>query len=474
MRSAARLIHAELTENTASIRYFRKLGSWPTTRVRHTAWDAYAETLSRMRRAESFQTIQRGYSQLDGIVYLATTGAEGEEPLPASVVDEILEVAIGEIARALQEAGALAGIDAEALRDQTDAMMSPALPEANGGARVAPLALVPPSVQDAIARVGTDSQRDAARSTLETMQALETAPAKAVVGTPDRKVYDAGGSGSLHDIPIARAEGDPPTSDPAVDEGYDCLGAFYDFFAAIFGRDSIDGRGQPLELVVHYEKNFTNTFWIGGEDRLVAGDGDGEQFVRPTKAVELIARGLSFGVVNHDARLLYQGQSGALVDSLSCVFGVLVKQHKLGQAVEQADWLLGADALGPKSSLRAFTSMAAPGTAYDGDPQPAHMKDYVKTEQDQGGIHINSGIPNHAFYRVATALGGFAWERAGRVWYEAMRDPGVSGKAGFRRFARATVEAAARLYGESSEEVEGVRTGWGAVGVKPSQPKARL
>jgi Zn-dependent metalloprotease len=114
--------------------------------------------------------------------------------------------------------------------------------------------------------------------------------------------------------------------------------------------------------------------------------------------------------------------------------------------------------------------MKAPGTAYDDpvlgkDPQPAHMSAFVNTFQDNGGVHINSGIPNHAFYLAATKIGGFAWEKAGRIWYETLRHPQLRSNWGFTRFARLTVTVAGQLLGESSTEQHAVRDAWGAVGV---------
>ena len=116
--------------------------------------------------------------------------------------------------------------------------------------------------------------------------------------------------------------------------------------------------------------------------------------------------------------------------------------------------------------------MKAPGTAYDDpvlgkDPQPAHMKDYVRTTDDNGGVHINSGIPNHAFYLAAIAIGGNAWEAAGRIWYETLRDPKLKANANFAAFARLTVKTASRLYKAKGKEVDrrhpGVESGGGAV-----------
>jgi Zn-dependent metalloprotease len=117
--------------------------------------------------------------------------------------------------------------------------------------------------------------------------------------------------------------------------------------------------------------------------------------------------------------------------------------------------------------------MAAPGTAFDDpilgkDRQPAHMKDYVVTSEDNGGVHINSGIPSHAFYTAAMELGGPAWEVAGRVWYGAVQHPVVTARTDFAEFAGVTLDVAARRYGTNSDAVNAVRTGWAKVGVQPA------
>jgi Zn-dependent metalloprotease len=93
------------------------------------------------------------------------------------------------------------------------------------------------------------------------------------------------------------------------------------------------------------------------------------------------------------------------------------------------------------------------------------MKDYVRTYEDNGGVHINSGIPNHAFYQVAIQLGGHAWEKAGRIWYETLRDSRLKPHYGFKRFARLTVTNAGKLYGAGSGEEQAVRKGWDQVGI---------
>ena len=171
---------------------------------------------------------------------------------------------------------------------------------------------------------------------------------------------------------------------------------------------------------MHYGRGYDNAFWDGTQ--MVFGDGDGTVFNRFTIAVDVIGHELTHGVTEHTAALVYQGQSGALNESISDVFGSLVKQQALGQDAAAADWLIGAGLFTAQVKGVALRSMKAPGTAYDDpqlgkDPQPATMADYVETTDDNGGVHLNSGIPNHAFYLAATAIGGHAWEvrRAGLV-----------------------------------------------------------
>src|SRR5436305_12714928 len=119
--------------------------------------------------------------------------------------------------------------------------------------------------------------------------------------------------------------------------------------------------------------------------------------------------------------------------------------------------------------------MKNPGTAYGypgldpllgRDPQPAHMDQYVETRKDNGGVHINSGIPNRAFYLVATKIGGYAWKQAGRIWYETLRDPRLRATTTFDSFAYLTVDTAERLYGHSSDEAYKVRDAWAEVGIR--------
>ena len=113
--------------------------------------------------------------------------------------------------------------------------------------------------------------------------------------------------------------------------------------------------------------------------------------------------------------------------------------------------------------------MREPGTAYDDpqigrDLQVGSMVDYVATDTDNGGVHINSGIPNHAFYLLATGLGGNAWERAGRIWYDVLTGGDLTTTADFAAFAAATVSAAEARFGDGAERTA-VLSAWSQVGV---------
>ncbi|MDQ1628414.1 MAG: hypothetical protein QOI54_2158 [Actinomycetota bacterium] len=335
--------------------------------------------------------------------------------------------------------------------------------------------IVPPVILEQIARRGSEPQReralralglDALHRSLRTGAPPRPAPAPAGPGdSPQRTVSTADGGETLPGRAV-RSEGEPPSDDVAVDEAYDGLGATYALYREVYGRRSIDDAGQPLPATVHYGVDYDNAFWNG--TRMVFGDGDGDLFNRFTVAVDVIGHELTHGVTEHEAALVYEGQSGALNESVSDVFGSLVKQRALRQSAEEADWLIGAGLFTARVSGQALRSMRAPGTAYDDpvlgvDPQPAHLRDYVDTTGDNGGVHTNSGIPNHAFYLAATALAGHAWQVAGRIWYAALRDDALPASADFAGFAAGTVRAAAAGFGAA--EAAAVGDAWAAVGV---------
>ncbi|MFJ9771905.1 M4 family metallopeptidase [Kitasatospora sp. NPDC101157] len=331
-------------------------------------------------------------------------------------------------------------------------------------------AIVPPYVLDRLAEAGHEpAVRSLALDTAHRAARLAAPPPAAGAPGLNRVISDAGHGQRLPGRTV-RTEGHAPVTDASVNHAYDGLGDTFTLYSQVFGRDSIDGRGLRLDASVHYGRNYDNAFWNGR--RMVFGDGDGQIFGDFTACVDVIGHELTHGVTQFTANLEYRDQPGALNESVSDVFGSLVKQYALHQSAADADWLIGAGLLAPGIQGVALRSMRAPGTAYDDprlgkDPQPAHMRDYVDTTEDNGGVHINSGIPNHAFYLLATALGGQAWDRAGRIWYDALTGGGLSTTADFTAFARATVAAAKARYPDESSIADTVTASWAQVGVSP-------
>jgi Zn-dependent metalloprotease len=263
--------------------------------------------------------------------------------------------------------------------------------------------------------------------------------------------------------------GNPKKSgDIAVKEAYKGAGSTYDMFKSVYDRSSIDDRDMCLKSTVHYGVDYANAFWDGTQ--MVYGDGDGDLFNRFTIAIDVIAHELSHGITENEAGLEYHDQPGALNESMSDVFGSLVRQKAKKQTVDKADWLIGAGLFTKKVRGKAIRSMKEPGTAYDDpvlgkDPQPGSMKDYVKTGDDNGGVHINSGIPNRAFCIAAMEIGGYAWEKTGMIWYIALRDR-LRPNSSFQTAANTTFSIAGELYGNGSDEQLAVKKGWTDVGVK--------
>ena len=351
--------------------------------------------------------------------------------------------------------------------------------------------ILPPHILLNLARNGNEQERDfalrtlsldntfrSARSTHALMGGLKPVMASATAATTSptvqRTIFDDRHTQTLPGTTV-RSEGQPPVQDTAVNQAYDGLGDTFNLYLEVYHRNSIDNAGLPLKATVHYGTSFDNAFWDGQE--MVFGDGDNTIFTGFTGSIDVIGHELTHGVTGSEANLIYQGQPGALNESISDVFGSLVKQHTLNQTADKADWLIGAGILAKGIKGVALRSMKAPGTAYDDpklgkDPQPADMAHYLKTSDDSGGVHINSGIPNHAFFLVASAIGGNAWERAGQIWYDTLTDHRLKANANFAAFANLTILNAGARYGAGGTEQKATQDAWAKVGVLKTPKKA--
>ncbi len=287
------------------------------------------------------------------------------------------------------------------------------------------------------------------------------------------RVFDVK-NGHEDDLPGEILKDPTKSKDPAAKEAFTGADATYSLYSDIYGRASIDDLAMCIDSSVHFMEDYDNAFWNG--QQMVFGDGDGTYFNRFTIAIDVIGHELTHGVTEYEAGLVYSGQPGALNEHFSDVFGILVKQRIRKETAEKSNWLIGEGLFTKKVKGKALRSMKEPGTAYDDptigrDPQPGHMRDYqklpVSEDYDYGGVHINSGIPNRAFYITATEIGGYAWEKAGKIWYNTLIN-GLRSRSGFPTAAKRTYQIAGLLFGDGSKEQKAVKKGWTDVGVKIS------
>lgn len=334
---------------------------------------------------------------------------------------------------------------------------------------------VPPYLLQRIAEVADDpsilAQPDPCLRTLELDARLRdqrartggprtTAVAPATTGAA-WQVHDAENGTELPGTLVLTVGDDDPGTDAGVTEAAHGVDASLRLAKEVYGRDSYDGSGATVVATVHYGRQYVNAFWDGTQ--LVFGDGDGAVFDRFTRPVDVLGHEFAHGIVEHTAGLVYQDQPGALNESMADVFAICLSHWLSGVGVDDADWLIGADLFLPGVQARALRDMEAPGTAYDDpalgkDPQVGSMADYVETSDDNGGVHLNSGIPNRAFVLAARAVGGTSWDGAGRIWMSALDGPDVGPRTDFAGFAAATIAAA----GEHADAVAGA---WREVGV---------
>ncbi|OHE91330.1 hypothetical protein CORC01_13359 [Colletotrichum orchidophilum] len=284
-----------------------------------------------------------------------------------------------------------------------------------------------------------------------------------------RAVYDAKNTENESKLPgdVVRVEGQKAVDDKAVNDAFDNIGEVLKMYKEKFSWTSIDNKNMHVISSVHFGQKYENAFWDPERMQMVFGDG-GEFLNNFTGTIDVIGHELTHAVTEHTSPLDYQGMSGALNEHVSDVFGIIVKQIVEKETAEDADWLIGEGCIMPGVKGVALRSMKEPGTAYDDprfgkDPQPANFKDYVPTFEDNGGVHIYSGIPNRAFYLVAKAFGGFSYEKAGPIWWKTMNSGRVPTKCTFIQFADVTTEVAEELFGDEAGKI--VRDAWNEVGV---------
>ncbi len=336
---------------------------------------------------------------------------------------------------------------------------------------------VPPDILEKLAKSTDKRLRDIGIAGIEMSSAarssravFSTMPFMSAIPSPAAKkyrlVYNLGHEEGPLPGKLVRTEGDGPVKDDAVNEAYDFSGVTYDCYEELFQRNSIDDNGMTLISSVHLGREVPNAFWNG--EQMLYGDGDGEVWLRFTSSLEVVAHELTHGITMYESNLVYRNEPGALNESFSDVMGAIVEQWHKKQGVKEASWLIGDELVGPTLGIKAIRQFME-GPAYENarelgtDPQRKHMKDKYTGSRDYGGVHINSGIPNHAFYCVAMALGGNSWDKAGPIWYETLRN--LRRYSSFQDCADMTFQVAGTKYGQGSPEQEAVKEAWYAVGI---------
>ncbi len=230
----------------------------------------------------------------------------------------------------------------------------------------------------------------------------------------------------------------------------------YDYFKNTFGRNSINGKGGTIISVINVSDDngggMDNAYWNG---QLMAY-GNGKLDFKPLAGgLDVGGHEMTHGVVQNTANLEYKGQSGAINESMADVFGCMM---------DRTDWLLGEDVVKlssfPSGALRSLQDPHNGGNQLGDDGyQPKKMSEYYTGSQDNGGVHINSGIPNHAYYLLATNI---TREKAEQIFYKALTTY-LTKTSQFKDLRLATVQAAKDLY--SITEASAVAAAFDAVGI---------
>lgn len=248
----------------------------------------------------------------------------------------------------------------------------------------------------------------------------------------------------------------------AAVDAHTYAGIVFDYYKSKHARTSLNGA-TTMESTAHFGTAYDNAFWDGRGMTY----GDGGELFRPLSAgLDVVAHEFTHGVTEAESNLVYQGQSGALNEAVSDIFGAFVEHAAKPDPAK--NWLMGeAITKGLQGGvMRDFKNPAS-------GQQPAHMSNYRNTQQDNGGVHINSGIINHAAFLMTVGGSnsvsktevkfGIGWERAEKVWYRAATQYFTS-NTNFAQAAQGVMQAAKDVQLTPNEQ-NIVECAWKAVGI---------
>jgi Zn-dependent metalloprotease len=238
-------------------------------------------------------------------------------------------------------------------------------------------------------------------------------------------------------------------TDPDIARAYANAVKVDEFMRTQLGRNGWDDKGSPIRIVVHAPNEdgtprMNNAYWDGLTKRIYLGDGDGEVFTPLGGALDVLVHEATHAIVDAEVNLRYEGQQGGINESWSDVLATLA---------DPDDWLIGEDVFTPGQPGDSIRDLERPRFGH-----VSQLPDGSMIEP-----HDYSGIPSLAAVRVAEGVGR---EQMGRIWYSALVDH-LDSRAGFAGAARATLDAAAELFGPTSTQVSTVLDAWKSVGVDP-------
>ncbi|MDX7987092.1 M4 family metallopeptidase [Xenorhabdus sp. 12] len=292
----------------------------------------------------------------------------------------------------------------------------------------------------------------------------------------NRSIYDCKNK-PYQGTELILKEGQYPSKDQSANEVYEHLGNIDNFYKKVFGRNSIDNRGFKIVANVHFDIEYETAFWSIDKKQIFYGEGDAssdrQDFYSFTSCIDVSAHAFAHGMIQYESKLNYAFETGALCESIADVFAIMVRQYINEEKSDESRWLLGRELLAtslnpPNYSYLGMRSLKTPGQANICDLQVAHMDDYRVLPEvfDNGGVHINSGIPNKAFYLLATALGGYSWNIAGKIWYNALVGSNLTSSTTFKDFAYITVSRTRDKFGQRFANI--VADSWSQVGIHVS------
>ncbi|MCP4123940.1 MAG: T9SS type A sorting domain-containing protein [Bacteroidetes bacterium] len=237
----------------------------------------------------------------------------------------------------------------------------------------------------------------------------------------------------------------------------------YEYFETTFNRLSINGNGGNIISLINVAdengQDMDNAFWNG--QAMFYGNGDQAFYAPLAKALDVAGHEMSHGVIQNTANLEYYGEPGALNESFADIFGAMIDRN---------DWKIGEDVTNsniyPTGAIRDMSNPHNGGSNLNhAGYQPGHLSEKYTGNQDNAGVHINSGIPNRAYYYYATDIGK---DKAEQVFYRALTQYLVKSSQ-FVDLRLAVMQSAADLYGASSSEVSAAGNAFDAVGIVGDQ-----